>query len=61
MHNPTNNEKENNDINVNKNYLDSYNKNNRTCKHHRQKLKYVNKSYFYYKLFNINIYNKLKY
>ena len=42
MNNPTNNEKENNDINVNKNYLDSYNKNNRTCKHHRQKLKYVN-------------------
>ena len=42
MNNPTNNEKEKNDINVNKNYLDSYNKNNRTCKHHRQKLKYVN-------------------
>ena len=42
MNNPTHNEKEKNDINVNKNYLDSYNKNNRTCKHHRQKLKYVN-------------------
>ena len=42
MNNPTNNEKEKNDINVNKNYLDSYNKNNRICKHHRQKLKYVN-------------------
>ena len=42
MNYPSYKEKENNDININKNYLDSYNINNRTCKHHRQKLKYVN-------------------
>ena len=42
MNYPSYKEKENNDININKNYLDSYNINNRICKHHRQKLKYVN-------------------
>ena len=40
--NPTFNYKEKNDININKNYLASYNKNNRRSKYHRQKLKYIN-------------------
>ena len=40
--NPTYNNFENSNININKNYLIPYNKNNRRSKYHPQKLKYIN-------------------